>query len=279
MVHNRPARLGRQTVFAVVGALCIAGVVSLLLPGGWWSTAAGPEEVLVEVRTVAFDRNSNAPVIVLQSEARQRALPIWIGTYEAQAIAMEIEGVAGPRPLTHDLMKAIVEQLHAELDRIVIDELRGHTYYATIHLKAGGASVEVDSRPSDAIALALRFDRPIFVQGDLLAGDAGVSLLPQEPAVDVVRLWGLTIQDVDARLAEVFAVGAERGVLVSDVGPGAAAGVVRRGDVITEFNGSRVSTIADLISSVERIEDDPAVHLALGREGARLQVHFQADAR
>lgn len=264
-------------MFLLMGALCIAAGGALLLPGGWWNTAAEPEEVEVQVRTVAFDRNSNTPVVVLQSDTRRRALPIWVGTFEAQAIAMEIEGVSGPRPLTHDLMKTIVEQLHAELDRIVIDELRGQTYYATIHLKADGSPVRIDSRPSDAIALALRFDRPIFVQGNLLTGEAGVSLALEEPAVDVVRLWGLTLQEVDDALAEVFALGEGRGILVSDVAPGAAADVVRRGDIITEMNGDPVATLADLVASVGRLEGDLAIRLGLGREGSRLQVHFQAD--
>ena len=153
-------------------------------------------EVEMEVKTVAFDQASRSPVVILANEAQSKALPIWVGAFEAQAIAMEMEGMSGPRPLTHDLMKKIVEGLDAELDRVVIDDLRGHTYYATIHLWAEGDPIRIDSRPSDAIALALRFGKPIFVNGTLLTGEGAVDIRAGRLPSDVGHLWGLTLQDV-----------------------------------------------------------------------------------
>ena len=161
---------------------------------------------------------------------------------------------------------------------MVIDDLRESTYYASIHLRSHGNVVRVDSRPSDAIALALRLESPIFVSGTLMAGDAAISLPPiKDPAADVTHLLGLTLQDVTEHLAEFFGAGDVRGVLVSDVAPGAAADGVRRGDVITQMNGNVVESVADLVERAHGLGNGSAIELGLGRQGAPVQVHFAAD--
>ena len=123
----------------------------------------------MKVRTVAMDQQMN-PVVLLVDKAETLALPIWIGTAEAQSIALELQGVRMPRPMTHDLMRAILAQLTVTVDRIVVTDIQNGTYFAEIHLKKNGADVVVDSRPSDAIALALRTEAPIFVEEKLAAG-------------------------------------------------------------------------------------------------------------
>ena len=139
-------------------------------------------EIEVEVRSVGFDNASHAPVVVLQDHDRKVALPIWIGPAEAQSIAMQMEGVNPPRPLTHDLIKSILDQSGVEFERAVIQDLKESTYYARICLRAGGHDLEIDSRPSDAIALAIRFHKPIFVATGLLHGDSSIDLQHTEAA-------------------------------------------------------------------------------------------------
>jgi bifunctional DNase/RNase len=125
---------------------------------------------LVEVRVahLGLDRNTNAPVVVLQEKDGQRVLPIWIGPAEASAIAMELAGVKFSRPLTHDLLKQVIVGLGGELRRVLITAVKENTYYAELHIHRDGSVVQVDARPSDSIALALRLKSPIFTSPDLL---------------------------------------------------------------------------------------------------------------
>lgn len=125
--------------------------------------------IWMKVRTVAMDQQMN-PVVLLVDQAETLALPIWIGTAEAQSIALELQGVRMPRPMTHDLIRQMLNQLTISVDRIVVTDIQNGTYFAEIHLKTNGADVVVDSRPSDAIALALRAEAPIYVEEKVAAG-------------------------------------------------------------------------------------------------------------
>lgn len=122
----------------------------------------------VKVVNVAIDANSKMPVIVLKEKTGEKTLPIWIGLFEAQAIALALENVKPPRPLTHDLAKSLIEKLKGKVDRVVISDLRNNTFYAEILIKRDGESIKVDSRPSDAIAIALRLNVPIFIDETVL---------------------------------------------------------------------------------------------------------------
>src|SRR5437879_1699562 len=149
--------------------------------------------VEVEVRDMEIDQASGTPVVRLVEKGRAgRELPIWIGPFEAQAIALEMHGVAPPRPLTHDLMKTLVERLGAKLDRVVIEDLRDGNFFATLQRAGpGGGDIALDARPSDAIALALRLHGPILVHEALFAQ---VAASQPEPAA--LRQWGLTVQNL-----------------------------------------------------------------------------------
>jgi bifunctional DNase/RNase len=281
MNASRSQRIGHPLIIGLWGVTLFGAMAWALLSGGPQRGVAS-DDVRVNVRTVVFDHGSNAPVVVLQSADHERALPIWVGSFEAQAIAMQMQGVSGPRPLTHDLLTTIIKELEAEVERVVIEDLRESTYYATIHLRSHGSRVQIDSRPSDAIALALRLESPIFVAAALMTGEAAISLTPGEGAVSagaagVTQLWGLTLQDVSAELAEFFASGNGRGVLVSDVAPGAVADGVQRGDLIVELNGDTVGSVADLMTRARGLHGGSPVHLGLGRQGASLQVRFASD--
>jgi hypothetical protein len=127
---------------------------------------AGEVDVLVRVASVGIDR-FNAPVVVLEEQDGPRVLPIWIGSAEASSIASHIHKQPPPRPNFHDLAKRVIQSVDAKLLRVVVTELRGGTYYATLVLQANGKSIEIDVRPSDAIAVAVRLDAPILVRESL----------------------------------------------------------------------------------------------------------------
>ena len=116
-----------------------------------------------------MDPLTNAPIVVLQEAAGDALLPIWVGIFEANAIALQIEKVDMPRPMTHDLLKSVLEHLDIEVTKVVVSELRDNTFYALIFLRSGDRTITIDSRPSDAIAVALRTDSPIFITDDVLA--------------------------------------------------------------------------------------------------------------
>lgn len=124
--------------------------------------------VSVTVQSVGLDPSSETPLVILQESGGGRALPIWIGSPEALAINLALEGVALERPLTHDLVKSLLEGLGAAVERIVITELRGSTFFAQIMVRSGERLLAVDARPSDSIAIALRTRSPIFVDEEVL---------------------------------------------------------------------------------------------------------------
>ncbi|MDP9242786.1 MAG: bifunctional nuclease family protein, partial [Actinomycetota bacterium] len=125
---------------------------------------------------VRVELPTNQPIVLLKEDEGERYLPIWIGAAEAAAIAFAIQGVVTPRPMTHDLMKNLLEEVGAEVERIEITELREGTYYANINMKMNGNAYEISARPSDAIALAVRVEAPIFADEEVLT-DASI-LIP-----------------------------------------------------------------------------------------------------
>jgi hypothetical protein len=122
----------------------------------------------MEVYGITYDAVKNSPVLLLRNSGKTRLLPIWIGPFEANAILMEMEGKTPPRPLTHDLTRKIIFSLGATVERIVINDLRDSTFYAEIFLKNKNFNTKIDSRPSDAIAIAMRTESPIFVEDHVL---------------------------------------------------------------------------------------------------------------
>lgn len=147
---------------------------------------------------VRVELPSNQPIVLLRERDGERFLPIWIGAAEAAAIALALQGVVTPRPMTHDLMKNILEEMAVQVQRIVITELRDGTFYAVINMQRNGASYEVSSRPSDAIALAVRLQCPIFASEEVLA-EASI-LIPsgeEEEEVEKFREFLETVNPED----------------------------------------------------------------------------------
>jgi bifunctional DNase/RNase len=146
-------------------------------------SSAPAGDVAVQVASIAVDPNGT-PVVLLEDRNGARALPIWIGLAEAHSIAAEMEHRTPPRPNTHDLAKRLIDDLEGALERVVVTELRDGTYYAVIFLSTRGRRIEVDARPSDAIALALRCGAPLFVREALFAeGGAGIPRADDERAL------------------------------------------------------------------------------------------------
>jgi bifunctional DNase/RNase len=253
-VARRPR--GVQRVLLVLGLVWVAGC-----------SQPASSEVEVEVSRVAIDPTSRSPVVLLEDKAHTVALPIWIGPAEAHAIATHLEGVDVPRPLTHDLMKNVFDRIGVGLRKVVIGELRDNTYFARVVLLWDGDEVEIDSRPSDAIALAMRFGQPIYVSRALLESDAALDLRGGRAGAQSVG--GVTVQALSDEMAEYFDVPAGRGVVVSDVARPAGANL-RRGDVILEVDGAPVHGPSDYRSKLA--ESLGGADLSIQRNGERIHV-------
>jgi len=126
------------------------------------------DTIRMEVRGLMLDPSSNNPIVVLRDPESQTFLPIWIGLFEASAIQMGLETAESPRPRTHDLLASMLEKLGGEVVKVVVEDLREQTFYAVIHVKQNGQELRIDARPSDAIALALRTESPVFVSRSVL---------------------------------------------------------------------------------------------------------------
>jgi bifunctional DNase/RNase len=146
-------------------------------------------EVEMKIRGLMMDPVTNMPIVILKENDSETVLPIWVGIYEANAIALEIEKVSPPRPMTHDLLRNLLLGLEATVRKVVVTELRDDTFYAVIWLDRGGEIISIDSRPSDAIALALRMDCPIFVEDEVLKNSKQAASSIDKVTSDDLRKW------------------------------------------------------------------------------------------
>lgn len=154
-------------------------------------------EVEMKIRGLMVDPVTNDPIIVLKDVGSDTVLPIWVGVYEANAIALEIEKVATARPMTHDLIKNVLTGLEALVHKVVVTELKEETYYAVIWLERDGHAISIDSRPSDALALALRMDCPIFVDEAVLKNSKLAQSLSDKATGEELRKWLEGLNDED----------------------------------------------------------------------------------
>src|SRR6201987_3931219 len=154
-------------------------------------------ELEMKIRGLMMDPVTNMPIVILKDVSGASVLPIWVGVYEANAIALEIEKVSTPRPMTHDLIKQLLLGLNTALRKVVVSELRDDTFYAVIWLDREGDLISVDSRPSDALALALRLDCPIYVEESVLKSSKQANTVSDKASNDELRrmLEGLNDED------------------------------------------------------------------------------------
>lgn len=154
-----------------------------------------PEEIEMQIRGLMMDPVTNMPIIVLKDVSSDLVLPIWVGIFEANAIALELEKTTTPRPMTHDLMQNMARGLNAEVRKVVVSELRDDTFYAVIWMDQQGETVTLDARPSDAIALALRWDCPIYVNREVLENSRQATAGVQSVNADEMRRWLENLND------------------------------------------------------------------------------------
>jgi bifunctional DNase/RNase len=154
-------------------------------------------EVEMKIRGLMMDPVTNMPIVVLKDVNGNTILPIWVGIYEANAIALEIEKVTTPRPMTHDLIKQLLHGLEAGIRKVVVNELKDDTFYAVIWLEREGSLISVDSRPSDALALALRLDCPIYVDDSVLKSSKAAAQVTDKVSNEELRKWLEGLNDED----------------------------------------------------------------------------------
>ena len=154
-------------------------------------------EVEMKIRGLMMDPVTNMPIVVLKDVGSEAVLPIWVGVYEANAIALEIEKVTTPRPMTHDLIKNLLLGLDTHVHKVVVNELRDDTFFAVIWMERDGKIISIDSRPSDALALALRLDCPIYVDEEVLKHSKQATASADRVSAEELRKWLVGVKDED----------------------------------------------------------------------------------
>lgn len=237
----------------------------------------GPDVFLVEVQSVLLDPRAGSPVLLLVNKETRKVLPVWVGQNEAKSIAMELEGMSAPRPLTHDLLKRVLDLLDARLERVVITDLREDTYFAVLVLRSGKKRWEVDSRPSDAVALALRCRSPIYVSRVLQEKGAFVDLSDSPFAPPVEQTYGFSAQDLSPEVARYFGLPSSQGVLITDVDSEsrAARAGLRRGDILVKVEREPVTDLEGLRDSLSKLRTRKGVRLEVSRGGTSVLIKLE----
>ena len=152
-------------------------------------------QIEMTIKGLMVDPITNMPIVILRDKDGQKVLPIWVGVFEANAIALQIENVTPQRPMTHDLLNNVIHDLKADIQKIVVSDLKENTFYALIYVEIGGEVTAIDARPSDAIALALRARAPIFVEDKVIDHAKTVDLTPEKGDADRLQKW---LENLDA---------------------------------------------------------------------------------
>src|SRR5271155_3211496 len=237
------------------------------------SAKLSPNDVQVQVARVGFDDQTGANYVLLIDQKQSRVLPIMIGESEATAILLALHGVKPERPLTHDLVRSIIGQTGNRVDRIVIGDMRNEVYYATIYMDGGRYTI--DSRPSDAIALAMGMNAPIYVNDKLFESAPTIGLGGGQ-IPDTAHALGLTVEQLTPELANAFGASDARGVLVSEVDSSARKAGVARGDIVTRVGASDVKALDDFSKGAASVKSG-SVTLTLDRGGSNYTVTLAAD--
>jgi bifunctional DNase/RNase len=146
-------------------------------------------QIEMTIKGLMVDPVTNMPIIILRDEAGDRVLPIWVGIFEANAIALQIENVSTPRPMTHDLLRNVIQDLEGQVQKVVVSELRENTFFAVIHVAVRGEALLIDARPSDAIALALRTKSPIYVEEEVIDNAKALDGTPERTDSERLQKW------------------------------------------------------------------------------------------
>ena len=146
-------------------------------------------QIEMNIKGLMVDPVTNMPIVILRDKDGQKVLPIWVGIFEANAIALQIENISTPRPMTHDLLRNVIQDLKASVEKVVVCDLQDNTFYALIYLGLHGDTLAIDARPSDAIALALRTRAPIFVEETVIDNAKTVDFSSEKTDADRLHKW------------------------------------------------------------------------------------------
>lgn len=236
-------------------AICLA--ISFLAPHELtamqpaFAVAASQELLQVKIQRLIIDPTSNQPVVFLTDLQEERALLVWIGPCEANALNAEMEGTKHPRPQTHDLLERVIRKMKGKVQKVIITHSKDGIYYAALVLERAGTSIEIDARPSDSMVLALKAKAPVFVAIKMFQ-EMSVPLKEEKGAEDQ---YGITAQNLTSSLAQSFSFKSSRGVLISDVRAGSPAEKdgLQRGDIIAEIGGEEIPGLKSLKSTLNKM--------------------------
>jgi uncharacterized protein len=227
------------------------------------NSATDSNQVRVEVANVGVDKEG-MPYVVLEDASGGRVLPIMIGENEAQGIALQLHGLNPGRPLTYDLIRNIIESTGNHVDRVEVNDLHDETYYATILLDQGRH--KLDSRPSDAIAVALATNAPIYVDAKLFE-PAAADVKADEQVPQTVNGLGMKVQELSPEIAGYFDAKAGSALLVADVSDEVRHAGIARGDLITQVGASQVHTLKDFSDDLAQTAKGEPITLTIERGG------------
>lgn len=225
--------------------------------------------VEVNVRGVTIDSRTRSPVVLLEDTANKRVLPIWIGYPEARAIAVILENVKDPRPMTHDLLVNILNSSGIKLLGALVAKVEENIFYAKLYLRTPEGMKTIDSRPSDAIAISLRTNTSIYVAEEVFENAESIPL-PSSPSDETAERTGIIVQEITEEMIPFFKLKEKKGVLVSDVIKGSPGdkGGVKIGDVIIKINGKEIFSQKDYEEEVKKSKEK--MRLEILREGNTL---------
>jgi bifunctional DNase/RNase len=226
----------------------------------------------MEVKGVRLDATGNSPVVLLADKEGKKALPIWVGLLEANAIDKELRNNTSPRPMTHDLLYSILAQAHVKVKEVKIVDLKNNTYYATLFLSINKGVVEVDARPSDAIVIALKSKTPILVSAKIFE-EQGITLTQKSALSE--RL-GIRVQELTPALASHFNFKSPKGVLVAEVLPGSVSesSGIKAGDIVTKINSKEVGSVKEFQEIFDSVQAGDSVRVGLFRDDQSKEVNL-----
>lgn len=248
--------------------------VWLMLAGRGLAASIPPPTLLeLHVKNVIYLHETRSPVVILVDKDEKQFLPIWIGLSEAQAIAMELGEYKPPRPMTHDLMRDLIREMDGEVQKLVITEIRENTYYGNLTVQIRGKSKEIDCRPSDGIALALRVKAPIFAAESVMRNALPV---PEEALISELGAQRLdelkfTVQTLTPELAEALHLSEKKGALVSQ----SERKEILRGDVILAVDDTAVADASALSTATKKRAANREIVLKVLREGNIITVRLR----
>jgi len=249
----------------------LAGILLITLAFLSISKETPPAFIEMEVKGVRVDTIGQSPVVILADKEGKKALPIWIGLLEANAIDKELKNITSPRPMTHDLLHSILDQVQVKVREVKIVDLKDRTYYARLFLTLNKKLIEVDARPSDAIVIALKSKTPILVLATIL-DTQGITLAKK----NMGERYGIRIQELTPSLASHFNFKGQKGILVSEVISGSTSEVsgIMAGDIITKVDLKEVGSVQEFEEVFDALKVGNSVRITLFRNDQFLEVNL-----